>query len=435
MLLGCIADDFTGASDLANTLTRGGLRTALAVGVPAAAPAPFADDEALAAADAIVVALKTRTIEPAAAVAQSLAAFAWLRRAGAQQFLFKICSTFDSRFATEPRGNIGPVGSALRLALAVDALKPPCIPVCPAFPATGRSVYRGHLFVGDQLLSDSGMAQHPLTPMTDASLVRVLQAQCSERVGLIGLDTVRAGAAAIAVRLAELARQGSGFAVVDAIDESDLHLLGAALDGLPLAIGASGLALGLPATLARRGLRLDFAPLDVRAPGPCVLLAGSCSLATRAQVAAQAAHGPVLRVDPARAADTGYLADAVDWCLAESANGTTPLVASSADPAAVAAACAVRGAEVAEAIEQFFGALAAALAARGVRRFVVAGGETSGAVVTALGVRSMRIGAEIDPGVPALRAFARGAREPLALALKSGNFGGPDFFQRAQAYL
>jgi uncharacterized protein YgbK (DUF1537 family) len=420
MLLGCIADDFTGASDLANTLTRGGMRTVLTVGVPAA---PLET-----AADAVVVALKTRTIEPTAAVAQSLAAFAWLRKAGAQQMLFKVCSTFDSRFAIEPRGNIGPVGSALRLALGGEG----CVPVCPAFPATGRTVYRGHLFVGDQLLSDSGMAQHPLTPMTDANLVRVLQAQCEEKVARVDLATVRDGGAAIGARLDALARDGAGFAIVDAIDDADLLALGAALDGRPLAIGGSGIALGLPGRFAQRGLLIEHPPLDVRGTGRCVLLAGSCSVATRAQVAAQAAVGPLLRVDPARVADTGYLAEVIDWCLAQ---GAAPLVASSAAPDEVAATRSARGAAVADDIEHFFGALAAALHARGVRRFVVAGGETSGAVVSALGIRAMLVGAEIDPGVPALCARGADPRDTVALALKSGNFGAPDFFARAQGFV
>jgi len=424
LLIGAIADDFTGASDLASTLTRGGLRTVLTVGVPGAAlPVP---------ADAVVVALKTRTIEPAAAVAHSLAAYAWLRKTGVQQLLFKVCSTFDSRFAREPRGNIGPVGEALRLAISVDAQVAPCVPVCPAFPAAGRTVYRGHLFVGDQLLSDSGMAQHPLTPMTDASLVRVLQAQCEAAVGLVALDTVRAGAGAIGARLAQLAQAGAGFAIVDAVADADLLTIGAALDGVPLAIGGSGIALGLPANFARRGASLDRMPVDARVPGRCVLLAGSCSDATRAQVAAQTAVGPVHRVEATRVADTGYLADVVDWCIAQDA---TPLVTSSAAPDEVAAARARHGADLAEAIERFFGALAAALAARGVRRFVVAGGETAGAVVTALGIATMQVGAEIAPGVPALRALSADPMRPLALALKSGNFGAPDFFDRAQRFV
>ena len=423
MFLGCIADDFTGAGDLANTLTRGGLRTLLAVGVPA--PGVCFD------ADAVVVALKTRTIEPRAAVAQSLAAFAWLRRAGARQILFKVCSTFDSRFAHEPRGNIGPVAAALRLAVGLEARAPLCVPVCPAFPATGRTVYRGHLFVGEQLLSASGMAHHPLTPMTDANLVRVLQAQCDERVGLVDLDTVRAGAGAIGARLARLAEEGAGFAIVDAVADCDLLALGLALDAAALAIGSSGLALGLPANFARRGARLDPTPIDVRVPGRCVLLAGSCSVATLAQVAAQAARGPVLRLDVARTGEADYLAEVRDWCLTQDG---TPLVASSAAPEDLAAVSERLGSGTSERIERFFGALAAALAACGVRRLVVAGGETAGAVVGALGLSAIEVGAEIDPGVPALRAQAADG-ERFALALKSGNFGATDFFARAPSYL
>jgi len=424
LFLGCIADDFTGAGDLANALTRGGLRTVLTVGVPAAG---FAAD-----ADAVVVALKTRTIAPEDAVAQSLAAYAWLRKAGARQLLFKVCSTFDSRFATEPRGNIGPVGSALRLAVGVEARMPRCIPVCPAFPANGRTVYRGHLFVGDQLLADSGMARHPLTPMTDSNLVRVLQAQCDEPVRGVPLDVVRSGAGAVSARLDALAREGAAFAIVDAVADEDLMTLGAALDGLPLAIGGSGIALGLPANFARQGAVLDHAPADLRGTGRCVLLAGSCSAATRAQVAAQAARGPLRAIDPARVDDTGYLADVTDWCLAQT---STPLVSSAAAPEAVAAARARHGAAVAGAIERFFGALAATLVARGVRRVVVAGGETAGAVVSALGITALQIGAEIDPGVPALRALGPDGRRGLTLALKSGNFGGADFFERAQRFV
>jgi len=422
MHLGCIADDFTGAADLAGLLARGGLRTRLAAGVTAA---PAVE------ADAVVVALKTRTIEPAAAVAQSLAAFAWLRRAGARRFLFKICSTFDSRFATDPRGNIGPVGAALRLAAGVETREPLCVPVCPAYPANGRTVYQGHLFVGDRLLSESGMARHPLTPMSDANLVRVLQAQCDERVAHVGLESVRAGSGAIAARLTRLAAEGAGFALVDAIAEADLLALGGVLDEVPLLIGSAGIALGLPSHCARRGLRLDSAAPDLRIDGRCVLLAGSCSEATRAQVAAQAAIGPLLRVDPARVTDTGYLADAVDWCMAQTG---PPLVSSGAAPDEVSELRRTRGEAVGEAIERFFGALAAALAARGVRRFVVAGGETSGAVVGALGLTLFEIGAEVDPGVPALRSIDAG-RAPVALVLKSGNFGGADFFARAQRFI
>ncbi|GAB4478936.1 MAG: four-carbon acid sugar kinase family protein [Burkholderiaceae bacterium] len=418
MLLGCIADDFTGASDLANTLTRAGMRTVQSIGVPAAG--------ARIDADAVVVALKTRSIEPRQAVAQSLAAYAWLARAGCRQFLFKICSTFDST----PRGNIGPVGAALRLAVHAPEAGA-CVPVCPAFPATGRTVYRGHLFVGDRLLSESGMEKHPLTPMTDANLVRVLQAQTRERVGLVTLDVVRRGPGPIAAALKALGADGCGFAIVDAIDEADLRALGAALADAPLAIGGSGIALGLPENFRRAGRLGEHAPFAMKVDGPCALLAGSCSGATRAQVDAYRASGPVLEVELARAVGDGdYAREVAAFCVAQYA---APLVASSAEPERVAQARSRFGEDIAMRIERFFGALAAELARRGVRRFVVAGGETSGAVVGALALVQLHIGAEIDPGVPALFAQRDGAW--YALALKSGNFGARDFFAKAQRFV
>lgn len=418
MLLGCIADDFTGASDLANTLTREGMRTVQSIGVPPA--------DARIDADAVVVALKTRSIEPQQAVALSLAAYAWLKRAGCTQFLFKICSTFDST----PRGNIGPVGAALRLAVHggdADA----CVPVCPAFPANGRTVYRGHLFVSDRLLNESGMQSHPLTPMTDANLVRVLQAQTRERVGLVPFDVVRRGPEAIAAALKALGAGGYGFAIVDALDDTDLRTLGEALAEVPLAIGGSGIALGLPENFRCAGRLGGHAPFAVEVGGPCVLLAGSCSGATRAQIADYRAHGPVLELDVARVVDDpGYLHEVAAFCVAQY---EPALVASSAAPEQVAAMRSRFGDGISGRIERFFAALAAELARRGVRRFVVAGGETAGAVVDALGLAQLHIGAEIDPGVPALYARRGGAW--LALALKSGNFGACDFFSKAQRFV
>jgi uncharacterized protein YgbK (DUF1537 family) len=411
MQLGCIADDFTGASDLANTLTRGGMRTVQTIGVPGA--------DAEMHAEAVVVALKTRSIDAAEAVAQSLAAHAWLAARGCTQFLFKICSTFDST----PRGNIGPVADALRAAAGGG-----CIAVCPAFPTNGRTVYRGHLFVGDKLLNESGMEKHPLTPMTDANLVRVLQAQTANRVALIAHDVVRAGGAAIAERLKALDDEGAAYAIVDAVSDADLLALGEALAGARLAVGGSGIALGLPENFRRSGtLRAPVAgrsDLVARA----VVLAGSCSQATRAQVAAFVRSGRVLHAELSHVVhDESYVERVADWCLAQP---QTPLVTTSAAPDDVAAAARTFGAPVAQAIEHFFGRLAAALFARGVRRFVVAGGETSGAVVGALGVRQFAVGAEIDPGVPVLTTEAP---RPMALALKSGNFGATDFFHRALA--
>jgi uncharacterized protein YgbK (DUF1537 family) len=429
MLLGAIADDFTGGSDLVNTLSRGGFATLQAVGVPQA-PLP-------ADCDAVVVALKIRSCDPREAVAQSLAALAWLKRAGARQFVFKVCSTFDST----PHGNIGPVAEALRLALGTFDLPPPragegrgggiCVPVCPAYPSYRRTIYRGHLFVGDALLSESGMQHHPLTPMTDANLVRVLQAQTRERVGLVPLEDVRAGSEALAARLRQLGRDGCGFAIVDCAADDDLRTLALAAADAPLVVGGSGIALGLPENYFRSGASPTVRQAPARPGGPLVVLAGSCSQATRGQVAQYAATHPLLAVDAARALrEPGYVDEVADWCLAQS---TPPLVTSTAAPQTVAANTERLGRDVAAGIEHFFARLAQALAARGVRRFVVAGGETSGAVVEALELRWLTFGAEIDPGAPSM--FGSSARGDFALALKSGNFGAADFFVKAQSYL
>lgn len=420
MLLGCIADDLTGATDLANNLARGGLRVAQRFGVPSSQTID-ADD---APADAVVVALKSRTAPAAEAVAQSLAACAWLRARGARQIYFKVCSTFDST----ARGNIGPVTEALMQALGAD-----CVPVTPAFPATGRSVYRGHLFVGDALLSDSPMRDHPLTPMRDADLVRVLQAQCArERVGRVTVDTVWQGAAAIAGRLQALSAAGQRIAIVDALRDDDLHALAQAARDLPLVVAASGLAIGWPAAHGRSpqaGAADDFPA----AAGAAAVVAGSCSAATRAQVADFIARGgAAFRLDldsvTGPVPDPVTLADAaLAW--ADARLGPAPLlVYSTAEPERVRALQQRLGTEGAGAlIEQALARVAQGLVARGVRQLVVAGGETAGAVAQALALQSMRIGPQIDPGVPWCHVPALG----LHLCLKSGNFGATDFFTRA----
>jgi uncharacterized protein YgbK (DUF1537 family) len=413
MLLGCIADDFTGASDLANTLTAAGMRTVLTIGIPPEGAAPDAD--------AVVVALKSRSIDAADAVAQSLAALRWLQSQGVRQVLFKYCSTFDST----PAGNIGPVTRAL-----LDALDAPIAIACPAFPTNRRTLYMGHLFVGDRLLSESGLEHHPLNPMTDPDLVRWLQRQTPYRVGLLAHPVVARGAAAVREALAALSRSGVRIAVADAIDDRDLRTLGEACADATLITGGSGIALGLPDNYRRAGLLRPHTVRLAALGGPAVVISGSCSVATRRQIERYAAQAPARRVDVEELitgrTDAAALAD---WVLAHSAD-KTPLVYSSADPQAVAAAQARHGVQAASAaIEHCLGELSRLLHARGVRRQVIAGGETSGAVVQALGVRLLEIGEEIAPGVPALA----GVDLPVALALKSGNFGGDDFFDKALA--
>lgn len=411
--LGCIADDFTGATDLANNLVRAGMRAVQTIGVPVGAlETP---------ADAVVVALKTRTLPAAEAVAQSLAALDWLRAQGAEQIYFKYCSTFDST----PEGNIGPVADALLTALGSDFTI-----ATPAFPDNRRTVFKGYLFAGDVLLNESGMQHHPLTPMSDANLVRVLSAQTRRKVGLIDYAVVARGSDAIRTRIEALRREGVEIAIVDAISNDDLLALGPALKGMPLVTAGSGVAIGLPVNW---GLAPGAAIGLPRESGAQAVVAGSCSIATQGQVAAFiAAGGPALALDPLRiAAGDDLVADALAWAAPRLRDGPV-LIYSTARPDAVQAAQASLGAaRVGALVEDAIARIAAGLARLGVRQLIVAGGETSGAVVQALGLTQLAIGEQIDPGVPwcAGQASAVGAR--LSIALKSGNFGGVDFFTRA----
>lgn len=417
-MLGCIADDFTGATDLANMLVRGGMRTVQTIGIPAEIPA--------VAADALVIALKSRTIPAADAVAQSLAALRWLQQQGCTQFFFKYCSTFDSTAA----GNIGQVTEALLHELGADFTI-----ACPAFPENGRTIYRGYLFVADGLLNESGMENHPLTPMTDANLVRVLQTQTKAKVGLLRYDTVALGTAAITERIAALRADGVSMAIADAVSDRDLHVLGEACAELKLITGGSGIALGLPENFRRAGLlhAVTEAAHLPKVDGLSAVLAGSASKATNAQVAAWKTVRPAFRIDPLALADG---ADVVAQALAfaEPHIDREPvLIYATATPDEVKAVQKKLGVEQAgHLVEQALAAVARGLHARGVRRFVVAGGETSGAVVQALDVRALRIGPQIDPGVPATVTLDA---QPIALALKSGNFGSVDFFEKALRHL
>ncbi|CAN5449401.1 four-carbon acid sugar kinase family protein [soil metagenome] len=417
--LGVIADDFTGATDVASMLVRAGMRTVQVIGVPGP-DAPMPD------ADAVVVALKSRTEPAAQAVAESLAALRWLQSAGMRQCYFKYCSTFDST----PAGNIGPVAEALMEALGTDFTI-----ACPAFPENGRTIFRGHLFVGDQLLSDSGMRDHPLTPMNDANLVRVLQAQSRGKVGLIRHDTISQGADAVQARITALRAEGISIAIADAIDNEALRTLGAACIDLPLLTAGSGLALGLPAMYAQRGWMqpdAQAARLDA-VDGPALVLAGSCSLATNAQVArwADAGHA-AMAIDPRALARGEPVADeAIAWAQARLAKEPVLVYATSAPQELKAVQAELGAAKAGALVEACLARIAKALVDGGVRRVVVAGGETSGAVVQALGVTSLRIGPSICAGVPWTQAEGREPGKPLLLALKSGNFGGPEFFTEA----
>ena len=423
MLLGCIADDFTGATDLANNLVRAGMRVLQTIGVPDG-------DGDVAGADAVVVALKSRTIEPEQAVAQSLAALRWLQARGAAQIYFKVCSTFDST----DRGNIGPVGDAL-----LQALGAPIAPVCPAFPENQRTVFKGHLFVGDQLLSDSPMRQHPLTPMTDANLLRVLGRQSRHAVGLVDHAVVSRGEAAIRERLRALAAGGARWAVVDAVRDDDLRAMGRAFAALPLLVAGSGVAIGLP---QNHGLAPSAQAAQLPPPaGRRAIVSGSCSAASNAQVADFIGRGgAAFAVDPlALAAGRNVAAEALAWAATQAPERTLLVYATAAADAVRAVQAQLGAARASELVEAALARVARSLVESGVRQLVVAGGETSGACVQALGVHQLRIGPQIDPGVPWCHAIAPGGGEPgragLHLALKSGNFGSTDFFTKAFAVL
>ncbi len=417
MLLGCIADDFTGGTDLASMLATGGMRVVQTIGIPAARI-----DEA----DAVVIALKSRTAPPEKAVAESLAALHWLQEQGCRQYFFKYCSTFDST----PAGNIGPVTDALMAALGATFTI-----ACPAYPENGRTVYRGHLFVGDQLLSESGMKDHPLTPMTDANLVRVLQAQTPRRVSLIKHDVVAAGAAALRAACADAAAAGTSIAVVDAIHNKDLLAIGMACAELPLLTGGSGVALGLPENFKRSGLLCaDSTATQLPAiSGSSAIIAGSCSAATNTQVAHWLKTRPGWRLHvPHLLSGRDVVGDALDWAREQGTRQPLLFYATSTPEQLRASPAQGDAIATGQKIEAALADIAAGLAEAGTRRFVIAGGETSGAVVKRLGVCALRIGPAIDPGVP--WTCSTGER-PLALALKSGNFGSADFFEKSLARL
>jgi len=418
MLLGVVADDLTGATDVALMLKRAGMSVVQANGVPASAAA-------LPEAQAVVVSLKSRTCPAAEAVAQSLASARALRGRGARQILFKYCSTFDSTDA----GNIGPVADALMEELGAGSAV-----FCPAFPANGRSVYMGHLFVGGRLLSESSMRDHPLTPMRDPDLVRVLSRQTRRGVGLVPLAAVEAGPEAIRAAIAAEAAAGRPFVVADAIADRHLLALGEALAGAPLVTGGSGIAMGLPANFGIRPSAASAAPMAGIAAGRRLVLSGSCSEATRRQVAHAIGAGmPALQLEPERLADGSQdAAGALRW-LARQPSDRPALVYATAEPAAVRRSQAALGTARAGAlVEEAMAAIAAQAVKAGATRLIVAGGETAGAVVAALGARALAIGPEIDPGAPWTRVIDG---PPIALALKSGNFGRDDFFTRAWSLL
>lgn len=414
MLIGVIADDFTGATDIAGFLVASGVSTTQLIGVP---PADLSVD-----AEAVVISLKSRSCPPEEAVATSLAALDWLRARDCPRVFQKYCSTFDST----RKGNIGPVADAL-----LDALGSDFTVVCPALPINGRTIYNGYLFVGDVLLEESGMRDHPINPMTDSSLVRLMEMQSLGRAGVVRTATIDQGVAAVKAELDALRAAGRRYAVLDAIKESHLDVLGAAIADMPLVTGGSGLAAGMAKAWRRRIQDPSRAALaGAPQPGRGVVISGSASQMTNRQVAEYKAKAPSFPVDPVRclADQSGYAREMAAWVMAQPKGGPSPMLYATTDPETLKEIQARFGAAASMAIEATFAALARQLAEAGFTRFVVAGGETSGAVVQALGVSGFHIGPQIAPGVPWVRAVDK----PYSLALKSGNFGAPSFFSDCQ---
>ena len=415
MRLGVIADDFTGATDIASFLVQNGLTTIQFNGIP--------DSEETTEAQAIVVSLKSRSCPADQAVAQSLAALAWLQTQGCERFYFKYCSTFDST----AQGNIGPVTDALLQALGETQTV-----ICPALPVNGRTVYQGYLFVGDQLLSDSGMRHHPVTPMHDSNLLRLMTAQATGKAGLISAAQVDQGAESVRQALDQLAEQGVNYVVIDTLNEQHLLTQGEALCDRRLVTGGSGLAIGLARQWATAGADAAAAEQAGRPQGDrTVVISGSCSQMTNLQVAAYRQLAPAQEVQIERCLQDadGYAQQLCDWVEANSHQALAPLLFATADAQQLQAIQQQHGARrSSEAVEQLFAAVTRELKRRGWQRFIVAGGETSGVVAQSLGVTAFHIGPTISPGVP----WVRDIHQPLSLALKSGNFGDEHFFRRAQ---
>ena len=416
IVLGAIADDFTGATDLANNLVRAGMRTVQVIGVPGVNFDP-------GNVDAVVVAIKSRNCQVGKAIVESLAGLTWLQNLGARQIFFKYCSTFDS---TE-KGNIGQVTDAL-----LESLNEDFVVMCPAFPTTGRTVYNGYLFVGDRLLNECGMETHPLNPMEDADLVRVLGRQTKGKVGLLDFATLQKGPAAAINKIEALRAAGYRYAICDTLEDQNLEVIGAAVAEHRLVTGGSGIAQVLPEEYRRLGWLEPIADAGQlsRIKGPALVISGSCSIATLGQIEHFKHDHEAFTLDPLTLAnDPNLIGRAITW--GRKRLGEKPvMIYASAPPEQVREAQLKLGIERAsQFVEEALAKVAQELVGTGVRRLVVAGGETSGAVVSALGVTSLRIGHQIDPGVPWTETQVAG--QTIALALKSGNFGAENFFSRS----
>jgi uncharacterized protein YgbK (DUF1537 family) len=416
--LGCIADDFTGATDLASMLARSGVNVSLRIGVPLSTPENTAEIE--------VIALKTRSISASKAIEESLSALKWLKEAGAKKYFFKYCSTFDST----AEGNIGPVSEALMNELKVDQTI-----YCPAFPENGRSIYMGNLFVGQKLLSESSMKDHPLTPMNDSNLMRLLSAQVSRRVGLADRIVVNSGVTSLKEKLISLKENDVPHVIVDAVADTDLDTIASACQDMDFITGGSALAMPLAEFYKASGKisANDNSFMNKKLNTGSIILSGSCSEMTIIQVKNFIQRGAAaFQLDPIDLAENG-VKKVLDWLSSQDFTKNIIIYATS-DPDTVKKVQAELGVDMAgKIVEQGLSECAIAARELGIKNFIIAGGETSGAITKALNVRQLDIGIEIAPGVP--WTFSGKRNNQIALSLKSGNFGSEEFFTEALSKL
>ena len=418
MKLGIIGDDFTGSSDIANNLKKSGMQVSMYAGIPTLLPSEIKKE----LTDAAVIALKTRTIPIEEAISESLKALSWLKDCGCEQFIFKYCSTFDST----KKGNIGPVTDAIMKELNTDFTI-----ACPSFPDAGRTVYFGHMFVNGKPLNESGMENHPLTPMTDHNLVRWLNYQTKDNVGLIDFQTISKGANSVKERIQTLKTDGYKYAIVDTIKNDDFDIICNGVKDLPFLTGGSGIALGLPKIYKDRGL-LSASNFEIpKNNSNAIILSGSCSVATINQINIYKENNPSLYVSPDEVINNEDLVEKVFSWIKDNET-LSPLIYSSSDTKTVTEKQKQYGQEIlANKIENFFELLSKKLVKDNFGTFISAGGETSGAVIKGLGVQELKIGEEISHGVPALWSPHSNGNKPISVTLKSGNFGQTDFFERA----
>ncbi|PHM35743.1 3-oxo-tetronate kinase [Xenorhabdus innexi] len=415
--LGVIADDFTGATDIASLMVQNGWQVALLLSIP--------DDSTFIPhdVDAIIISLKSRSCPVDESIEQSLKACRWLRqKANCSRLFFKYCSTFDSTI----KGNIGPVTDVLMDELQIDL----CL-ICPALPINGRTVVYGYLFVNGQLLNESDMQYHPINPMKDSNLLRLMEQQSRGTAGLVDINCVRQGELSIRDRLCQLRCKGIRYAVVDTLLMDDLLLVAQAAHDMTLITGGSGLG-GAIARYCSGGNseKTSIKKLPLPRNRRMVILSGSCSVMTYRQVLEYKKIASTMELDIDKCINNpDYIHLLVDWIIQQPMKGLAPMLYTTRPPGVLKLTHnQYESFQVSKIIEQLFAQIANELRQKDFNTFIITGGETSGKVVQSLGINQVGIGAIIAHGVP----WVYDLQSDCWLALKSGNFGEVDFFHYAQ---